>query len=341
MARAYKLPSGNWRVQASANGQRKSFTGETRKEAELMALEWLNGKRQAQTDRTVGECIDDYIESKSAILSPTSIDSYRRHKVNDLSELLDIPLSKLTALQVQKAMNKLSMSKSAKTVRFSHGLLVAVLNVYAPEIKLNTTLPPIAKKIKQLPPIEQVIAAVVNTEIELPCLLGAWCGMRMSEIRGAKKSDIKDNVLLIHDTVVTVKGEHIRKDRTKTVESTRLIRLPPYILNLIAQLPPEQDELTTLTGNCIGKRFSKALEEHDVPHIRFHDLRHLNASTMLALNVPDLYAMERGGWSSPSVMKSVYQHTLSDKRKSVDDMIDDFFDNIVTSCTQNCSQNNK
>ena len=46
---------------------------------------------------------------------------------------------------------------------------------------------------------------------------------------------------------------------------------------------------------------------------------------MLALGIPDKYAMERGGWSSPSVMKTVYQHTFSAERKIVDDKIDNYF----------------
>ena len=86
---------------------------------------------------------------------------------------------------------------------------------------------------------------------------------------------------------------------------------------------------TYLTGNAIYKRFSRLLEAAGVPHIRFHDLRHLNASTMVALNVPDVYAMERGGWSSPSIMKSVYQHTLTEERRSVDEKIDGYFENIL------------
>lgn len=54
----------------------------------------------------------------------------------------------------------------------------------------------------------------------------------------------------------------------------------------------------------------------------------MNASVMLALNVPDKYAMERGGWSTNNIMKSVYQHTFSAERKAVDDRIDDYFTGI-------------
>ena len=55
MAKAKKLPSGNWRCRAYDKETRKykSFTAETKKEAELMALEWLNGKREKhKTEKT-------------------------------------------------------------------------------------------------------------------------------------------------------------------------------------------------------------------------------------------------------------------------------------------------
>mgnify|MGYP004532872461 FL=1 len=38
---------------------------------------------------------------------------------------------------------------------------------------------------------------------------------------------------------------------------------------------------------------------------------------MLALNVPDKYAMERMGYSTPATLKKVYQHTMRDKQKEV------------------------
>lgn len=338
MAKAKKLPSGNWRVQVYANKERKSFTAPTRKEAELMALEWLNGKKLSTDKKTVGQCIDDYINSKRNVLSPTTIDGYERSKKNCLSELCDIPVNSLTAIDVQKHVNQLSLTKSPKTVRNAHGLLVSVLNVYAPELHLHTTLPAIQKKIKRLPTAETVIAAIIGTEIELPCMLAIWEGLRMSEIRGLKKSDIHDGILTIHKTVVTVAGEHITKDSTKTYESTRQIRLSDYLQSLITALPADQNEFTLLSGQAIYKRFTRLLEANGIEHMTFHDLRHLNASTMLALGVPDKYAMERGGWSSPHIMKSVYQHTFSAEREIIDKKIDDYFNSIVKDCTRNCTQ---
>ena len=55
----------------------------------------------------------------------------------------------------------------------------------------------------------------------------------------------------------------------------------------------------------------------------------MNASIMLMLGIPDKYAMERGGWSSSGVLKSVYQHTFSDERRQVDERIDGYFDALL------------
>ena len=51
---------------------------------------------------------------------------------------------------------------------------------------------------------------------------------------------------------------------------------------------------------------------------------------MLMLGVPDKYAMERGGWSTPHTLKNVYQHTFSEERKCVDRKINDFFEDVLT-----------
>ena len=72
----------------------------------------------------------------------------------------------------------------------------------------------------------------------------------------------------------------------------------------------------------------------------YHDLRSLNASIMLMLGVPDKYAMERGGWSTDSILKSVYQQTFTSERKRVDSVIDDYFNGIInSSITENNAEN--
>ena len=63
----------------------------------------------------------------------------------------------------------------------------------------------------------------------------------------------------------------------------------------------------------------------------FHGLRHVNASVMLKLKVPDKYAMECGSWKTENVYKNIYGHTFSDERELVDDTVDDYFENLIKS----------
>ncbi len=329
------LPSGKYRVRVWDKNLKKSvsFVHEDRNEAKKLGYAYLAGiektSRKYRIQKTVGECIDEYIDSKEHILSPTTVSGYRSLKRLYLSELCGIRVMQLSQDDVQKHFNALSMTKSAKTVHNAYDFLISVLNVYAPELRFRTTLPKIQKKIKHLPDAAEIIKIVEGTEIELPCILAIWLGMRMSEIRGARKSDIHNNILTIQNTIVTVDGQHIEKSQTKTTESTRQIELPQYIMNLVNALPEEQDYLTTMTGHAIYGRFKRLIEKNGLENMTFHDLRHLNASVMLMLGIPDKYAMERGGWSSTSVMKSVYQHTFSKERQIVDKKIDEYFEKII------------
>ena len=339
MAKAKQLPSGSWfiRVYDSELKKQVCFTSQLpgkagKNEAELMAHQYLTDKKQKkELGKTIGECIDEYISLKENILSPTTIEGYRKERRNSLAELCDIYIKDITQKAIQAHFNRLALNKSAKTVRNAHGLLVSVLNVYAPELRVQTTLPKVQKKIKQLPDVKDVLKAVINTEIELPCLLAIWGSLRMSEIRGACKSDIVGDTLILRRTVVTVNGEHIEKNSTKTIESTRLVHLSKRVQSLISALPEEQDKLTLLSGQAIYKRFVKLLEANNLEHMTFHDLRHMDASIMLMLNIPEKYAMERGGWSSPHIMKSVYQHTFSKEREEVEKKIDSYFESVLDS----------
>ena len=333
MATAKQLPSGSWRCRVYDNELKKqvSFTSDLpgkagKAEAELMAREYLTGRKQKKEQgKTIGECIDEYISLKENILSPTTISGYRKYRKTSLDGLCDILVTDITQQDVQAYFNKQALTLSPKSIHNAHGLLSAVLGVYAPELRLKTTLPKVQKKIKQLPEAVDVWRAIYKTEIELPCLLAMWCSLRMSEIRGLKKSDIKNGIITVERTIVNADNEHIEKNSTKTIESTRQIELPEYIISLVNALPEEQEYITLVKDHALYMRFTRMLERKGIQHMSFHDLRHMNASIMLMLGIPDKYAMERGGWSTNSTLKSVYQHTFSAERKAADKKINDYF----------------
>ena len=85
-----------------------------------------------------------------------------------------------------------------------------------------------------------------------------------------------------------------------------------------------------MTGETIYKHFVRAIEAAGLPHMRFHDLRHLSASVLVSLGIPNLYSRERGGWSTDSILESVYQHTFSADRAAVDTKVNDYFEGLLS-----------
>lgn len=339
MAKATKLPSGKWRVLVYAGkdetGKRKykSFTAPTQRKAERAALEWQENYQLINFDHTnltVGSAIDRYIEQKGHILSPSTIAGYRRIRRNCLQELMNIRLNRLTPDDVQKAVNHMAAASSPKYVRNAYGLLTAVLHDLLPAFPTRITLPVPRPQI--LIPAEEytseIFAAVKGTVIELPVLLAAWLSLRMSEVRGIRWTAIDGDILTINTAIVDCDGRAVEKG-TKNTSSTRQLRIPSYIMELIHKQPHTSEFVITLSGQAIYKRFVRICEKAGLPHFRFHDLRHINASVMLALGIPDKYAMERGGWKTDRTLKSVYQHTWENRRTEIDNQIDDYFNHLM------------
>lgn len=345
MATARKLPSGSWRVQAyigtdeDGKKRKKSFTAPTKKEAEYLAAQALIEARNASDD-TLGALIDRYIESKTNVLSPTTIQGYKTIRKNNFQSLMDVRVSNVSNIMLQEAVNDEAENHQPKTVKNAFALVHTVLqqNSYT---QYNVTLPKAKKKKIVLPEPVDVINAIRDTEIELPCLLAMWLSLRMSEVKGLKKSDIKDGLLTINRVMVCVDKKDVVKDLAKTQSSNRTLKVPKYIQNLIDAVPDEQEYLVTLSRKALYSRLRKCLTNNNIEPISFHDLRHMNATIMMQLGIPDKYAMERGGWETDYVMKSVYQNLFDSGRQEADRKMDEYFDKFMTSSHESSHEDEK
>lgn len=325
-----KLPSGMYRCQVTVDGERVSVVDADPDLCQAKAVEIKAGLAQASKrpqSITVGEAIDRYIQSKDAVLSPATIKGYKKIRKNTMQGIMKTPLSSVTQEKVQKEINAMAKTLSPKSVRNAHGLLSAALSEYKPEMVLRTTLPQKKRFEIEIPSVEDIVKildAARGTKAELPILLAVWLGLRASEIRGITWDCIKDNTLHIKQAVVD--GENGAEVKgTKTYSGDRKIRIPQYIQQLINSQPHTDEFVIHLSGQAMYKRFSRICERIGLPHFRFHDLRHANASVMLALNVPDKYAMERMGHATNNMLKNVYQHTMKDKQDEVADLVDNYF----------------
>lgn len=200
MATAKKLPSGNYRVRAydKATGKYKSFTAKTKKEAELMAAEWLNSTQQSEDEKTFQQAAEEYIEIKTPVLSPTTIHEYKSELRNHFDRFANMRLNDITPQLVQDWVNSIAVVRSAKTVRNVYGFFTAVMTYHDVDIKLGKIrLPQKTRTFKSLPDAETVIELFRGTDIEIPVLLAVWGGLRMSEIQGIRRKDIAGDILTL------------------------------------------------------------------------------------------------------------------------------------------------
>ena len=346
MAKAKKLPSGSWRVlqfvglDADGKRQYKSFTAPTKREAEFLAAEFVAKKKRPAGRMTVGEAIDRYIESKDGVLSPTTVSGYRKIRRNYLLQLMPVQLDRLTEEEVQRAVNDDAKRLSAKTVISAHGLLTATLRMFLPDFMLHTRLPRKVKPLRHdLPSSEDVMRAMLGDAAELPVLLALCLCLRMSEVRGIRKSAVRGDTLAIERVIVTADGEHIEKELAKTDATRRIEQLPPFLRDLILAAPTEY--ATTLTGQAIYKRFTRRMAAAGFPGVRFHDLRHISASDMHAQGITDRVAAERGGWSGTQTMRDVYQHSFGSDRQLADRKMIDYYSQIRRDATRDATQQRK
>lgn len=351
MAKAKKLPSGSWRTRVFSHteivdGKEKkiyrSFTADTKQASELMAAQFVvNKEYEAHAPRrvTVGKAIDDYIAANEGVLSPSTIESYKKIRLFAFQNLMNVDIRHLNKITLQAAISaeakRLSprgKPLSPKTVKNEYGLISSALKAY--DIHFEINLPKTPTRFVELPTADIVLSAVKGSRIELPVLLACWLSFSMSEVRGIKCSSIRNGCIYIEQVLLTLSDGDREKLTGKAEKRQRKHKIPSYIMQLINEQESYKEYLTTgsdgflvnMTRNQIYHPFVRIMEKEGFPTMSFHQLRHLNASVMALLQVPEKYAMERGGWKTPHTMKSVYQHTFSTERERVDALVDDFFE---------------
>jgi len=254
-------------------------------------------------------------------------------------------LGGLRATDIQTFYTKQLERVSANTVIHYHAIIHKALK-YAVKIDLIASNP--ADKIDR-PRKERFIGsfydkdemhklfeAAKGTKLELIVMLGAFYGLRRSEILGLKWNaiDFTNNTLTVRHTVTTcnLDGKQIIviADRTKTKSSMRTLPLVKEFRNRLLTLYADQefhrkmcgryynmeyfgyvcvDEMGNLIKpNYVTDCFSRILRDNRLRKIRFHDLRHSCASLLLANGVPMKQIQEWLGHSDFSTTANIYAH---------------------------------
>lgn len=198
--------------------------------------------------------------------------------------------------------------------------------------------------------VQKLFEAAKGTHLEIPVFLGAFYGLRRSEVLGLRWDaiDFTNDTLTIKHTVTSFsldgKKVQVAQDTTKTKSSMRTLPLVPVFKERLLALREQQDEHRRVCGRCYDRQyldyicvdemgtllspnylsaaFPKLLEKNGLRHIRFHDLRHSCASLLLVNGVPMKQIQEWLGHSDFSTTANIYAHLdYSSKLSSAEAMV--------------------
>ena len=339
--RPRQLPSGNWNIQLREEGQ--SITEPTKELCEAKAIAIRAGFLEARKKApklTLAQAIDAYIASRRATVSPATVRSYEKIKRTRFQGLMQTDVGNITPNTLQAAVSqemrpnsdgKVISAKTlhdafcfVKTVLDYHGIQLDLSHISLPEVQPSpyATLTP--------EEIAVLLNALPGNPCELPILLAVWLGLRRSEIIALTREDFDFSHSTVTIQRAIVQDEHNKyvTKGTKCAASTRIISCPAYILNKVKSLPP--GPIYTHNAGYILKCLHRLCQDNGLPLVRLHDLRHVNASIMLMLNIPDKYAMERGGWATKQTMTGRYQHTFDAAKSDADAKVDAYFSNLLS-----------
>lgn len=319
MASAKKLPSGNWRVNLyvgkSDDGKRqyKSFTADTKKQAEYMAAQYnVERKEKMECKLTLYDAIKRYIESKRNILSPSTVRGYYVILNNYCPELMNIQVGDLTQEMIQLSINSMAAKFSSKSCRNTHGLIYSALKVYRPDLMLHTTLPQKKKKEIYVPDekeIAEIYRLSVGTINEIPIFLAAECGLRASEISALAAESIKPTYIDVREArVLGDDGQEYIK-APKSISGYRKVPISKEAYDYLMSQVDNSGRICARRGATICSNWSKFRDQHNFDkNLNFHALRHHYASKCILLGIPQKYIAELMGHSSTDMIEKVYQH---------------------------------
>ena len=325
--------SGEYTAQVMVDGVRVRVTGDNEKDYYAKARAVKEGliEQRKPENRTVRSMVDEYIKARENIISPATIDGYKRKAKYNLQSLYNLRVRDLSTAAVQTAISDDLKRYSGKTVIEAWNLIKAATGV-----KVERLVLPSKKPIKKSPTysVEDIRKIIIELskeggQIECAGLLAMWVSLRRSEIMGLRWKDIGEDCIRVQGARVYDENHKLVEKTTKTDLSERTIPCDEYILSRLKELPKTGRYVFTISTAGIWQGIDRVCRNAGVEHGYLHSFRHTNATIMEMIGVPSLYANRRGGWANDHVRVTHYATTMTEGDKAVAQTVDTFFTGLV------------
>lgn len=318
----------------------KLLYGKTPEEAENKALEfkYMQMRKDISSPETltVSGYLEVWLSSHRKKIESSTYNGYNNYIKNHISKdpLGDILLKDVKPMHIEEFYgNEFDKGLKGKTILQEHRILhkafkQAVRNELIAKNPCDYVDAPRVEEYQLNVYDEEqfniLLDAIAGTDDEIPILLAGMCGLRRSEVFGLRWSDIDfDKGLISIIQVASYSKDEkkwIIKTRPKNRSSRRTFAIPSEIIPVLKAkqgigLVCCNPDGSIVNGGTFSHHFSDILKRHGLPHIRFHDLRHFNATMMLKYKISDKEAAKRLGHANPITLRKTYQHVLDEMDK--------------------------
>lgn len=346
---------------------------EAEKELPRILVKLDDGELIDTNNITLEKFFTEWLENKikKDDLSPTTVDGYENIVHNHIIPTIgNIKLQDLKPYTLQKYFDLKSEALSSKTLN-NHKRVLTTAFLHALDMDLIEKNPMSKVKTPREKKEETKFLSIDecnlllekiqdNLTLRIPVTLALLLGMRRGEILALSwdNVDLENRTIKIVKNLEYVKGEYYFKE-PKTRKSKRTLSIPESLVNILREHYKWQCEIKLLSRNTWGTdknlvctrtkdgkpitphvlsdMFNKYLKRKNLPQIRFHDLRHTNASLMLAAGVSSKVAGDRLGHSKVAITLDLYSHVLEsidrDAAEKIDILIQKNNQNKTDLCT--------
>ena len=269
----------------------------------------------------------------------------------------------LQPLQIQKMLSDMARQKkklSATSIRYTFNVLSNALGraVKWQMLTINPCLavePPRKEKFRATAynkdELNALLDAAKGTNLHLPIILAAACGLRRGEVCALRWQDLilEKSLMFVRHSLDRPESGKLTLLPVKTARSERSVKMPQTLVATLRQVELKQkadklrlgklyadkdfvfawDNGEPVDPDYLNRKFRGLLKESNLKPLRFHDLRHTHATLLLLEHVAVKVVSERLGHSSTNITQDIYSHVLPEMQQEAADAIDRVFEQKV------------